>query len=117
MTSRLPVAGKRQAQLARADLINHAAVLRVHAKLERLLAVGIQGKEVAEAIRAAMKYAPAQIDGGIDERMRGPALFGLDVISVASNRHVGVVTKWHVGVRPRFRANRSRPRRDLLRPN
>src|SRR2546429_2485666 len=44
----LPVAGKRQAQLARADLINHAAVLRVHAKLERLLAVGIQGKEVAE---------------------------------------------------------------------
>src|SRR5215469_14199557 len=50
-----------------------------------------------------MKYAPAQINGGIDKRMRGPAFLRLDVIRVAGNCHVGVVTKWHVGVRPRFR--------------
>jgi NADH-quinone oxidoreductase subunit A len=29
------------------------------------------------------------------------------VISVAGDCHVGVVTKWHVGVRPGFRTNRS----------
>jgi len=77
LTLRLRNAGNRQAQLARADFINHATMLRVHAKLQRLLAVRIQGQQIAKAIRPAMKYAPAQINGRIDQRVRGPTLFRL----------------------------------------
>jgi hypothetical protein len=77
-------------------LVHNTAVLRVHAKFQSLLTVGVERKQVTKTIREAMQNTSPQIDGCINQRVRRSALFGLDVIGVPRDRHVGIVAEWHL---------------------
>jgi NADH-quinone oxidoreductase subunit A len=110
---RLFVLWNGQTKLAGANLIDDAAMLRIHAKLQGLFTVRVEWKQVQKTVGAAMKDTAPQIDRGIDERLRGSALLRLDMEGVAGDCYVGVVAKWHVDVRPDPRAGWRKPRRNL----
>jgi hypothetical protein len=74
-------------------------MLRGHAKLQRLLAIRIERKQIREAVGSPMKHASPQVNRRINERMSRPALFRLHVIRGAGNGHVGIVAKSHVDIR------------------
>jgi hypothetical protein len=88
-------------------------MLRVHAKLQSLFALGIERKQVAETVGSPMKYASAQVNRRINERLRSPALFRLHVIRVAGDGHVGIVAKSHIGIRSGLNAAGRKTLRNL----
>jgi hypothetical protein len=88
-------------------------MLRVHAKLQSLLTIRIERKQVLEAVRSAMKHASVEINRRINQRLRGPALFRLHVIRVAGDGHVGVVAKSHIDIRSGLNAAGRKTLRNL----
>jgi NADH-quinone oxidoreductase subunit A len=84
-----------QSQATRANVLDDAAMLFLHPKSQSLFARGIERKQVKKAIRTAVKNTAPKIDGCVDERLRGSALFCLDVVRCAGNGDVRVVTECH----------------------
>src|SRR6266700_2381177 len=84
-------------------------MLRVHAKLQSLLAIRIERKQIREAVGTPMKHASAQVNRRINERLSCAALFRLHVIRVAGDGHVGIVAKSHIDIRSGLNAAGRKP--------
>jgi NADH-quinone oxidoreductase subunit A len=59
----------------------------------------VEGQQVEIIIRSPVQHASAKIDGGIDERGGGAAIFRLDVIRRFACFHVRIVTEEHSSIR------------------
>src|SRR5207302_288607 len=94
------LARQREMQRSRSKLLDNGAVLLVETHLQSLLAAGIQRKQIEIVIRPAVQDASVEVNGGINERVRGAAIFGLYVIGRATRFHVRIVTEKHFAARP-----------------
>src|SRR5438067_4100034 len=90
-------------QRSRSKLLDNGAVLLVETHLQSLLPSGIQRKQVKIIIRSAVQDASVEVNGGINERVGGAAIFRLHVIGRATRFHVRIVTEKHFAARPDLR--------------
>src|SRR6185295_1790796 len=86
--------GEPLVELAVADGRDHRPVLLVHQRHDRLLAVPL--REQARVARLlARDHLSADVDEALDEGIRGPLVFRLDVEDHVAVLHVGVVAGDH----------------------
>jgi len=100
-------------QRARSNLLDDGAVLFIETHFQGLLMVRVERKQVEVIIRSPVQYPSAKIDGGIDERVGGAAIFRLDVIRRVACFHVRIVTEEHSPIRPNLRVGLRSLRRNL----
>src|SRR2546425_9910814 len=95
------VGRRRQLQCSRANLLDDAAVLRLHALAQNCFVLGREGGQVVVTVGAPVDHLAMAIHGRINERMVRAAVFGLDVITGLVIRDVAVVTECHAGTHTR----------------
>lgn len=92
-------------QLSFSNFGNDAAVLVVQTKFQRTFMGRVQREQIKIVVGEAVQHTPVEINGGINERVRGATIFGLDVIGNFANRHIRVMANEHrSSVRTRAKA-------------
>jgi hypothetical protein len=64
-------------QCSRAQFFDDGAMLLIEPEFQCLFAVGVKREEVKIVIGPAVQDAAAEIDGGVNEGIGRPAVFGL----------------------------------------
>jgi hypothetical protein len=85
-------------QRAGSKRLDNGVVLLVETPLQGFFAFRVQRQQIEVIIGASVQYAAAEINNGIDERVRGAAVFRLDVIRGAACFDVRIVTENHSAV-------------------
>src|SRR6266851_3571559 len=86
---------QRESQRTGSKLFSDRAMLLIQTYLQGLLTVRVKREQIKVIIRSPVQHSPAEVDGSIDERRGGAAVFRLDVIGRIARLHVGIVTKKH----------------------
>src|SRR6266853_635735 len=100
-------------QRTRSKLLDDGTVLLVETLLQGLFAFGIQRKQIKIIIRSAVQDASVEVNGGINQRVGGAAIFRLHVIARATRLHIRIVTKKHFPARPDLQKRLKALRRNL----
>src|SRR5260370_17012292 len=101
---KLFVLWQREMERSRSNLLDDSAVLFIETHFQGLFMAGVERQQVEIIVRSAVQYAPAKINGGIDERIGDAAIFRLHVIRRLASCHVPIMTEKHSPIRPGLRA-------------
>ena len=85
-------------QCAASNFFGYGAMLVVNTFSKHIFAFRVERQQIDVVICAAMQHAAAAIDGGVDQTVRGAAVFGLDVIERLAEFDIRVMPEKHIAL-------------------